>query len=110
MLLGATGQNLVGGVYSTAFGYATGSITVDFSLNPMQYVANNGAFTITAPAHDGSCLLLITNQASAGAITFTGWTVGSNTGDALDVVNTHKFTVSMWRINGIASYSVKALQ
>jgi hypothetical protein len=86
------------------------SITVNFSLNPIQYVNNSAAFTINAPSQDGSCLLLITNGASAGTVTFSGWTVGSNTGDALDTINTHKFTLSLWRINGTSSYSIKSLQ
>ena len=110
LLLGATGQNLSGGVYSTPYQYATGSITIDFALNPMQYVTNNAAFTITAPSHDGSCILMITNGASAGAITFSGWTVGSNVGDAFTTTNGNKFSLMMWRINGVASYTVKALQ
>jgi hypothetical protein len=110
MLLGATGQNLSGGVYSTPFGYATGNITVDFALNPIQYVNNNGAFTITAPSQAGSCILTIINQASAGAVTFTGWTVGSNTGDALTTTNGNKFSIMMWGVQGTYSYSIKALQ
>jgi hypothetical protein len=110
MLLGATGQNLTGGVYTTPFQYATGNITVDFSLNPIQWINNNGAFTITAPARAGSCILTIFNQASAGAVTFSGFTVGSNTGDALDTVNTHRFSIMMWGVNGVYSYNVKALQ
>jgi hypothetical protein len=109
-LLGATGQNLSGGVYSTSFSYATGNISVDFALGPTQYVFNNGGFTITAPAHDGSCLLNVINQASAGAITFAGFTVGSNTGDALDTTNGHTFTISLWGIHGVYSFVVKALQ
>jgi hypothetical protein len=110
MLLGATGQNLVGGVYSTPFQYATGNITVNFALNPLQYITNNGAFTITAPSQDGSCILLITNGASAGAITFSGWTVGSNVGDTLTIINGDKFSLFLWRINSVASYTIKALQ
>jgi hypothetical protein len=110
MLLNATGQNLSGGVYSTPFGYTTGNITVDFSLNPIQYVNNNGAFTITAPTQAGSCIFTIINGASAGAVTFTGWTVGSNTGDPLTTTNGHKFSIMMWGVQGVYSYSIKALQ
>jgi hypothetical protein len=110
MLLGATGQNMSGGVYSTPYGYATGNITVDFALNAIQYVNNNGAFTITAPSQAGSCILTIINQASAGAVTFTGFTVGSNIGDALTTVNAAKFSIMMWGVQGVYSYSIKALQ
>jgi hypothetical protein len=110
MLLGATGQNLTGGVYSTPFQYTAGNITVDFSLGPIQYVNNSGAFTITAPSLAGSCILTIFNLTGAGAVTFTGWTVGSNTGDALDTTSGHKFSLMLWGVNGVWSYSVKALQ
>lgn len=110
MLLGATGQNLVGGAYSTPYGYPTGNITVDFARNPIQYVANNGAFTITAPAQSGSCILTIFNGATAGAVTFAGWAVGSSAGDAITTVNGSKFSIMMWGVQGVHSYSVRALQ
>jgi len=110
MLLGATGQALSGGVVSTPYQYVTGNITVDFGRNPIQYVNNAGAFTITAPSQPGSCILTVFNQSGAGAITFTGWTVGGNVGDALDTITGHMFSLMMWGVNGVYSYSVKALQ
>jgi hypothetical protein len=110
MLLGATGQNLIGGVYSTPFQYPTGNITIDFGLGPIQYVNNAGAFTITAPSQAGSCILTVFNQAGVGAITFSGWTVGTNVGDVLTTVSGHVFSLMMWGVNGVYSYSVKALQ
>jgi hypothetical protein len=56
-------------------------------------------------------MLLITNGASAGAVTFSaGFTDGTNKGDALDTVNAHNFTVSIWRINAIAGYRIAAHQ
>lgn len=90
--------------------YPTGNITVDFGLNPVQYVDNNGAFTIAAPSQAGSCILTIFNKASAGVVTFSGWTVGSNVGDALTTTNGNKFSLMMWGCTGTFSYSVKALQ
>ena len=42
---------------------------------------------------------LVTNGASAGTITFSGFTVGSNTGDSLDTTKAHKFIISIRRIN-----------
>jgi len=112
--LGTASQALTGGVHLTAHAYATGNITVDCGFNPVQYVANNGAFTITAPANDSSCLILVRNTASAGAITFSGFSVGSSTGDALDVVSGNVFTISVWRITDAtgakAGYRVAAMQ
>jgi hypothetical protein len=112
--LGAASQALTGGVHLTAHAYATGNITVDCGFNPVQYVANNGAFTITAPANDSSCLILVRNTASAGAITFSGFSVGTSKGDALDTVNGDVFTISVWRITDAtgskAGYRVAAMQ
>ena len=52
----------------------------------------------------------MTNNGSAGAITFSGFTVGSNTGATLTTTNTNKFTVSIWRINGTSGYNIFAHQ
>jgi len=103
-------QVLTGGVRVTSKSLATGSITLDPGDRPLQYITNNGAFTITAPANDGSLLLLVTNGASAGAITFSGFTVSSSVGDALTTTNAHNFVISVVRINGVATYTIKALQ
>lgn len=76
-----------------------------------QYITNNVAgFTIAVPAADSAIDLLITNGASAGTITFSGYTVSSNTGDALTTTNTSKFIISIRRINGVSTYVIKALQ
>lgn len=106
----ATDQTISGGANVTPTSLTTGSITVDCGKCPLQFITNGGAFTITAPTNDGSCLLLVTNNGSAGAITFSGFSVGSSTGDALDTTNAHKFTVSIWRINSVSGYRVAAHQ
>ncbi len=110
--LDITGQTMSGGVHLTAYSYTTGSITIDCGLNPIQYVTGKtSAWSITAPAADSSCLLLVTNPGSSVNIpTFSGFTVGANTGDAFDTTASNKFTVSIWRIAGVSSYVVKALQ
>lgn len=86
------------------------SFALDPSLGNYQYGTNNGAFTLTAPSSDCAVDLLITNGASAGAITFSGFTVGSVTGDALTTTNGSKFIVSIRRINAVSTYTIKALQ
>ena len=108
--LNLTDQTLSGGANVTAFSNATGSVTVDCGKSPLQFITNAGNYTITAPASDGSCLLLVTNGATAGTTSFNGFTTNSNTGEALDTVNAHKFSISIWRVNGTASYIIKALQ
>lgn len=103
-------QTLKGGARVVSRALTAGSVTLDPGLGPLQYITNNGAFTITAPSYDGSLLLLITNGASAGTITFSGFTVSSSTGDALTTTNTNKFLVNVVRINGTSTYIIKALQ
>lgn len=105
-----TDQTLSGGANVTSATLAAGNITVDCGKCPLQFISNSGAFTITAPANDGSCVILVTNQAGAGTITFSGFTVGSNTGDALDTTNGHHFMISILRINGLSTYFIKATQ
>ena len=110
--LSAADQPMSGGVILTAHSYTAGNITIDCGFNPVQYVTGStSAWVITAPASDGTCLLLLTNPGSSVNIpTFSGFTVGASTGDALDATASHKFTLSIWRINGVSSYVVKALQ
>lgn len=103
-------QTIAGGANVTSLSQSTGSINVDCGARPLQYITNNGAWTITAPTSDGSCVILITNGASAATPTFSGFSVGSNTGDALDNTNGHKFMLFIVRINGNSTYTVKALQ
>lgn len=107
-------QVLSGGASVVSFNNGTGSgggtITVDCSKNPLQYVTNAGAFTVGAPPADGSCMLMITNGAAAGTVSSSGFSVGANVGDPIDTVNGHRFVLSIWRINGISSFISKALQ
>lgn len=103
-------QTLKGGARIQSRALVTGSFTADPGLGPLQYITNNGAFTITAPSFDGSFMLLITNGASASTVTFSGFTVGTSTGDSLTTTNTNKFLVSIARVNGVSTYVIKALQ
>ena len=112
-VLGAADQLLSGGANLTAYSIGTissGTVTPDCGKNPAQYLTNNGAFTLAAPSSDGACILLITNGSSAGAITFSGFTVSLNTGDLLTTASGSKFMLSILRINGTSTYVTKALQ
>ena len=111
--LDLTDQTLSGGANVTAASLGTkssGTTTIDCGASPLQYLTNGGAFTLAAPSNDGSCIVQVTNNASAGAITFSGFTVGSNTGAALDATNTHKFMISIARVNGSSIYNILAQQ
>lgn len=95
--------------------YSGGTIsTGTYTPNPLngnyQYIVNGGAFTLANPAIDCAIDILVTNNGSAGAITFSTFSVGSSTGDALDTTNAHKFIVSIRCIDAVSTYLVKALQ
>lgn len=108
----AGGQQVVGGY--TIAPYAGGNVSGSYTPDPLngnyQYFTNNGAITFNAPATDCAIDILITNSASAGTITFSGYTVNSNTGEPFTTTNTNKFILSVRRINGISTYVNKALQ
>ena len=108
----AVDQNFTGGCTITSYsiGTPTGVYSVDPGLCPLQYLTNGGAFTLSAPAKDGACAILMTNNATAGNVTFTGFTVGASVGDPLTTTNTNNFIINIFRIHGIASYFIKALQ
>lgn len=89
---------------------SSGTTTLDPTNGNYQYLSNNGAFTLAAPSSDCAIDLLVTNAGSAGAITFSGFTVGSSTGSALTTTNTNKFIISIRRINSVSTYSIYALQ
>jgi hypothetical protein len=89
---------------------SSGTFTPNPATSNYQFYTNGGAHTLAAPSSDCAMDILVTNNASAGTISFSGFTVGSNTGDALDTVNNHLFIISVRRINGTSTYVVKALQ
>ncbi len=105
-------QTLTGGANVTSQSLSTGSITVDCGSRSTQFITGaTSAWSITAPANDGSCFVLLTNAPSSAVVpTFSGFTVGSNTGAALTTVASAKFTISIWRVNGVAAYSIFAHQ
>jgi hypothetical protein len=107
------GQTVTGGFRITPnnLGNIVGPYTPDSFLGNYQYGTNNGAITWNAPTADCAVDVLITNSASAGAITFVGFTYNpTNSGDPFTLVAGHKFLVSIRRINGISTLIVKALQ
>jgi hypothetical protein len=107
----AGGKNMRGGVTATPYSLGNiASFTADGLKGQLQYGTNHGAFTLTAPTADTEIDILVVNDGSAGAITFSGFTVGSLTGDPLTTTNGHKFIISIKRINGTSTYTIKALQ
>lgn len=108
--LNVSDQQLSGGVNVTSTSLVAGNILVDCGKCPLQYVNNTGAFTLTAPLLDGSCILLMQNHTGAGVVTFSGFSVGTFAGDSLNTTNGNSFSISIWRINGVSGYRVAAHQ
>jgi len=107
------GQAFTGGIHPTAYAngtFSSGTATIDCGNGPIQTLTNNGAFTLAMSANDGSCILRITNGTSAGAVTFSGFIQGSNSGDSLTTTNTSKFDLSLTRIGASPHYLISALQ
>ncbi len=106
-------QTLSGGWNVTPHANASGaSLALDCGQGPLQTFTNNtaGGVTISAPGSDGQTLLQITNGTTPGIVTWSGFTVGPNTGDPLNIVANNKFSVAIWRVNGISSYYIYADQ
>ncbi|WP_320202804.1 beta strand repeat-containing protein [Agrobacterium rosae] len=104
-------QALTGGaaVTSKALGtLTTGTLTLDTGDRPLQHYTNNGAHTFSPGTIPGSCLVDITNGASAGAITVTGWTKVA--GDAFTTTSGNKFRLHCSVGNGGSLLIVQALQ
>jgi hypothetical protein len=86
---------------------SSGTVTPDPGDRPIQYYTNGGAHTLAPGSNKGSYILEITNNASAGAITTSGWTkvTGSFT-----TTNGHKFHCSCIVGQGYSSLNILALQ
>jgi len=109
-MLVAGGQTITGGFAVAAYALPSGSFTLNPLLGNYQYITNNGAFSIAPPIVDCAVDLLITNGPNAGAISMTGFVVGSNYGDPYTTTNGSMFIFSMRRINGVSTVVFKALQ
>ena len=111
--LDVASQVMTGGVLVTAAALGTissGTTTINCGTSPLQWLTNGGAFTLAAPSSDSSCIVEVENNGSAGVITFSGFSVGTSTGDAIDTTNGHYFDISIIRIHGHSTYRIAALQ
>lgn len=110
-------QTVTGGFIRTPLDLGTvtsGTTTVDCGARDTQKMVRNGAFTLAMGANLGKCVLHVTNGASAGAITASGFTVGSNTGDftlaTLPTTNAAEFDIDLTNISGSKRYFTYAYQ
>lgn len=109
--LGIENQALTGGATVTPKNLGTqssGTLTLDLGDCPEQYYTNNGAHTLAPGAVNAMALIDITNGASAGAITTSGWTKVA--GDSFTTTNTNKFRCHCSVSQGGSLLVVQALQ
>lgn len=92
-----------------ALGNIGSTFTPNAALGNFQYGNNHVASTWNTPSSDCSITILVTNDGSAGTITFSGY-AGGSTGDSLDTTSGHQFLINITRINSVSMYSVRALQ
>lgn len=108
---GGANQIISGGATVTVAAIAAGNYTVAQGTRPIQYIPNTGAFTLTAPANDGICIVQVENGAGAGAITLSGFTTpAAGNGDSLDTTNGHKFRGYIETVHAISTVWWRALQ
>lgn len=89
---------------------SSGTFTPDPALRGRQKIVNGGAFTLAKPSSDCNMVILITNNASAGTITFSGFVSGFPKGDDLDTTDTNKFKLYIDVTDGNGTCRVEALQ
>jgi hypothetical protein len=89
---------------------STGTYTPTPVGGNMKRIVNGGAFTLAAPtaAGDYTLIVQITNNASAGAITLSGFS--RSIGNPFTTTNGHDFFVNITKLNGFTLANVVALQ
>lgn len=87
---------------------STGTVTIDPGDRAIQLYTNNGAHTLAEISNEGSTIVMITNGASAGAITTSGWNFV--TGDPFTTTNGHRFLCMMVKVGAYGWLNVLAGQ
>ena len=87
---------------------SSGTYTPDEADGNMQKFVNGGAHTLAPPANDCTLVLQQTNNASAGTITTSGFTIVD--GDDFTTTNGHDFFLYITNSDSFSLLTVKALQ
>lgn len=105
-------DNLAVGYTATTYNAgtkSTGTFTPDPQVGNLQLYINGGAHTLAPPtAGDCTMVLQVTNNASAGAVTTSGFT--KKTGDTISTTNADDFLFFISKLNGFSNLHVLALQ
>ncbi len=87
----------------------TGTTTLAFSNSNVKTALNGGAHTLAPPSSgEGTIVLQLTNNGSAGAVTVSGFT--AVTGDSLTTTDGDDFLLYVTRVNGFSHLHAVALQ
>lgn len=104
-------DTLTAGFSSTAANDGTkssGTYTIASSGSNYKTIVGGGAFTLAPASTVSSIIIQLTNNASAGAVTLTGWTATS--GDDLSTVNAADFLLYCTTIGSFSHLHIQALQ
>ena len=86
----------------------TGTYTPVVTSGNFKEIVNGGAFTLAPPAETCTMVIQVLNNASAGAITTSGFTIVD--GDDQTTTNTNKFMYFICRTADYSYLTIKALQ
>ena len=86
---------------------SSGTYTPAASSGGQQYITNGGAFTLAPPTTATNIILEITNSASAGAITTSGFT---KVDGSFTTTSGHKFICSITKTQNYSLLQIQALQ
>lgn len=102
-----SGQALTGALTTVANDHGsvtTGTITLDPTTGPYQELINNGAFTLAPQTADSEMYVLVTNGATAGAITTSDY--DHVIGDAYATTDTFVYLFRSLVIGGVSILEV----
>jgi hypothetical protein len=106
-----TADVLTAGFAATPYNAGTqtsGTYTPDEANGNLQYAVNGGAHTLAPPTNNCTIVIQYTNNASAGTITTSGFTLVD--GDTISTTNGDDFFFYLTKLNGFSHLTVKALQ
>lgn len=105
------GLKLGSGYHSICYDNGTqtgGTLTPDPEEGNFQKLVNGGAFTLEPPTENTNMVLQMTNDASAGAVTTSGFTKTS--GDSIATTNGYDYFLHITVVNGFSRVFVEGLQ
>ena len=106
-----TADELTAGYSNSVYDAGTkssGTYTPDEANGNVQKAVNGGAHTLAPPTNNCTLVIQYTNNASAGTITTSGFTLVD--GDTISTTNGDDFFFYITKANGFSLLTVKALQ